>query len=78
MHTEFAPPIVIQTALKAARLIGDGLYGVDLKQIGDKAVVIEVNDNPNIDHGVEDRALGTELYRRIARSFRRRIEMARS
>ncbi len=78
MHVEFAPPVVIQTALKAARLIGDGLYGVDLKQIGDKAMVIEVNDNPNIDHGIEDRALGTELYRRIARSFRRRIEQARS
>ncbi|MGC9452019.1 MAG: RimK family protein [Oceanipulchritudo sp.] len=78
LHVEFVPPVVIQTALKAARLIGDGLYGVDLKQFGDKAVVIEVNDNPNIDHGIEDRALGTELYRRIARSFRRRIELARA
>jgi glutathione synthase/RimK-type ligase-like ATP-grasp enzyme len=77
LHVEFVPPVVLQTALKAARLIGDGLYGVDLKQFGDKAVVIEVNDNPNIDHGIEDRALGTELYRRIARSFRRRIELAR-
>lgn len=77
LHVEFVPPVVIQTALKAARLIGDGLYGVDLKQFGDKAVVIEVNDNPNIDHGIEDRSLGTELYRRIARSFRRRIELAR-
>ena len=77
MHVEFVPPFVVQTALKAARLIGDGLYGVDLKQIGDKAVVIEVNDNPNIDHGIEDRALGPELFRRIARSFRRRIEQAR-
>jgi glutathione synthase/RimK-type ligase-like ATP-grasp enzyme len=77
LHVEFAPPVVIQTALKAARVIGDGLYGVDLKQIGDKAVVIEVNDNPSIDHGVEDRALGMELYRRVARSFRRRIELAR-
>lgn len=78
LHTEFVPEVVIQTALRAARLIGDGLYGVDLKQFGDKAVVIEVNDNPNIDHGIEDKALGMELYRRIARSFRRRIELARS
>ena len=77
MHVEFAPKCVVETALKAARLIGDGLYGVDLKQFGDKAVVIEVNDNPNIDHGIEDAALGTELYRRLARSFRRRIELAR-
>jgi glutathione synthase/RimK-type ligase-like ATP-grasp enzyme len=78
IHTEFVPPVVLQTALKAARLIGDGLYGVDLKQVGDKAVVIEVNDNPNIDRGIEDAALGMELYRRIARSFRRRIELARA
>jgi glutathione synthase/RimK-type ligase-like ATP-grasp enzyme len=78
LHVEFAPKFVVETALKAARLIGDGLYGVDLKQFGDKAVVIEVNDNPNIDHGIEDAALGQELFRRIARSFRRRIEQARS
>ena len=78
MHVEFAPKVVVQTALKAARIIGDGLYGVDLKQIGNKAVVIEVNDNPNIDHGIEDQCLGMELYRRLARSFRRRIEEARS
>lgn len=75
---EFVPPAIVQTALRAARVIGAGLYGVDLKQIGDKAVVMEVNDNPNIDRGVEDCALGMELYRRIARSFRQRIEKARS
>mgnify|MGYP000674919049 CR=1 FL=1 len=78
IHVEFAPPAIVQTALKAARVIGDGLYGVDLKQVGDKAVVIEVNDNPNIDRGIEDLALGMELYRRIARSFRMRIERARA
>ena len=46
-----------------ANLIGDGLYGVDLKQAGDKVVVIEVNDNPNIDCGVEDVYLGDDLYK---------------
>ena len=34
---------------KAASLIGDGLYGVDLKQTDDGVYVIEINDNPNID-----------------------------
>ena len=34
MRVEDAPPAVVQTALKAANLIGDGFYGVDLKQIG--------------------------------------------
>lgn len=63
---EDVPPDVIKTALKAAKLIGSGLYGVDLKQTPDgRVVVIEVNDNPNIDAGVEDQILGDELYRRI-------------
>ncbi|MDU5676888.1 MAG: RimK family alpha-L-glutamate ligase, partial [Pseudomonas aeruginosa] len=62
-------------ALEAAGLIGDGLYGVDLKQAGDKVLVIEVNDNPNIDAGVEDGQLGDELYRRILQAFVQRLEL---
>jgi glutathione synthase/RimK-type ligase-like ATP-grasp enzyme len=69
-----APKSVIQTALKAAAAIGNGLYGVDLKQIGRRVMVIEVNDNPNIDAGVEDKLLGRELYRRVMREFLRRLE----
>ena len=45
--------------------MGNGLYGVDLKQSGDQVVVIEVNDNPNVDAGVEDLWLGEDLYRQI-------------
>jgi glutathione synthase/RimK-type ligase-like ATP-grasp enzyme len=78
IHTELVPRPVIETALRAARLIGDGLYGVDLKQIGDEVRVIEVNDNPSIESGIEDKALGDELYARIARSFRRRVEELRA
>lgn len=77
VHVEFAPPAVVELAVKATRLIGDGLYGVDIKQIGNRLLVIEVNDNPNVDAGIEDLALGQELYRRVARSFRRRIQQAR-
>lgn len=48
------PAPVLEAALAACRLIGNGLYGVDLKQREDgSAVVIEVNDNPNIDPGAE-------------------------
>lgn len=72
------PPKVLQTASKAASLMGDGLYGVDLKEINGKVYVIEVNDNPNIDSGVEDLVLGKELYRKLARSFYTRIEMSRN
>jgi len=78
IHVEFVPAPVIELAVKAARLIGDGFYGVDIKQFGNRLMVIEVNDNPSIDAGIEDEALGQELYRRLARSFRRRIEQARA
>lgn len=78
VHVEFVPAPVIELAVKASRLIGDGLYGVDIKQCGNRLLLIEVNDNPNIDAGIEDAALGQELYRRLARSFRRRIEQARA
>jgi len=68
------PKIVVRTALKAANLIGKGLYGVDLKLMDGQCVVIEVNDNPSIDHGVEDQILGDELYRVILREFIDRLE----
>ncbi len=74
LPVEMAPTKVVKAALKAANAIGDGLYGVDLKQVGDKVYVIEVNDNPNIDAGVEDQVLKDELYLMIMRVFRRRIE----
>ena len=69
-----APKNVVNAGLKAANLIGDGLYGVDLKQVGGKAFIIEVNDNPNVDAGIEDDVLGDELYRRIMTVFLKRIE----
>ncbi|MCA9772997.1 MAG: RimK family protein [Myxococcales bacterium] len=69
-----APPQVVRTALRAANLIGDGLYGVDLKQDGRKVYVIEVNDNPNIDAGIEDKALGDGLYRAVMEVFLDRME----
>jgi len=72
------PPKVLRAAVNASRLIGNGLYGVDLKQQGDRAVVIEVNDNPNIDAGVEDRYLGPLLYDQIMAELVRRIEKRES
>lgn len=62
MAWEDAPAAVVRTAVRAANLIGDGLYGVDLKQAGRKVYVMEVNDNPNIDAGYEDRVLKDDLY----------------
>ena len=69
-----APKDVIQTALKAANLIGDGFYGVDLKEVGNQPYIIEVNDNPSIDNGYEDAVLKGALYREIMSVFLQRIE----
>jgi glutathione synthase/RimK-type ligase-like ATP-grasp enzyme len=68
------PRAVVQAAVKSARLIGDGLFGVDLKVLDGKPKVIEINDNPSIDAGVEDRVLGDFLYERVMRSFLARLE----
>jgi glutathione synthase/RimK-type ligase-like ATP-grasp enzyme len=75
---ELAPRRVVSSALKAANLIGDGLYGVDVKESNKKIYVIEVNDNPNIDVGVEDAILRDELYNRIMELFLDRIERAKA
>jgi glutathione synthase/RimK-type ligase-like ATP-grasp enzyme len=71
---EEVPRRVLRIAVRSAKAMGDSLYGVDLKQIGRRIVVMEVNDNPNLDAGCEDAILGDELYARIARVLLRRIE----
>lgn len=72
------PAQVLKIALKATKLIGDGLYGVDLKQSGDRVVVIEVNDNPNIDSDVEDLYSKEDLYLQVMGEFLRRMELRSS
>ena len=37
--------------------------------------MIEVNDNPSIDHGVEDLVLGDGLYQQIMAEFLRRLNL---
>lgn len=68
------PKEVVKTALQATKLIGDGLYGVDMKVTSNGPVIIEINDNPSIDSGVEDLLLGDELYRIVMGDFARRLE----
>jgi glutathione synthase/RimK-type ligase-like ATP-grasp enzyme len=74
LAVEDAPSEVIRLAQRAARLMGNGLYGVDIKQTSQGLKVIEVNDNPSIDAGVEDMVLGDALYRRVMAEFLRRLE----
>lgn len=69
---------VISTAVRASKQIGSGLYGVDLKEIDGRVLLIEINDNPNIDHEVEDELLGNRLYEILVQSFIDRIEKLRT
>ena len=69
-----APKAVVETAVKAARCIGDGLYGVDLKETNDGVFVIEVNDNPNLDHGYEDTGEKDEVWVRLTQWFLDRLD----
>jgi len=68
------PAPAVDVAVRAARLIGDGLYGVDVKEVGKRFLVMEVNDNPTIESGEEDAVLGDALYRSIAQWFRERLD----
>lgn len=80
------PREVLDVALGSANLVGDGLYGVDVKVVAEgakrktrhRAVVIEINDNPNLDADCEDAILGAELWERLARVFLERIERLRA
>ena len=65
---------VIDIAVRAAQPIGDGLYGVDLKETDDGIVVIEVNDNPNLEHGIEDQVGKDEVWVRVLKWFIERFE----
>ena len=72
------PPEVIKLALRGSAAIGNGLYGVDIKRTPERTVLIEVNDNPSIDAGVEDAELDEDLYLAIMRELLRRMEAKRS
>ena len=68
------PAELISTALEATALIGQGLYGVDMKEVDGKFYVIEINDNPNIDAGIEDKIMKDKLYSVIMEVFLNKIK----
>mgnify|MGYP003403914311 CR=1 FL=1 len=61
-------------AVRAARPIGGGFYGVDVKQTDSGFVVMEVNDNPNVGHGIEDQVGKYEIWTRVLKWFIERFE----
>lgn len=68
------PKKVLKIALKSAKLVGDGLLGIDIKVIDNKPMVIEINDNPNIDFGVEDKFYGDLIYTKILLALKKRLD----
>ena len=55
-------------------LLGREPAPIDIKQIDNKVMVIEVNDNPNIDFGTEDGILKDQLYKEIMEWFSWRMK----
>ena len=76
-ETKSAGGIVLtgSAAEKSTRLIGNGLYGVDVKEYNGTAMVIEINDNPNIDAGIEDCVLGDALYSKVIDALTKKIHV---
>ncbi len=73
-RVEDAPAEAVELGVRAAALVGDGLYGVDIKEVDGHFLVMEVNDNPNIDAGIEDAILKDSLYEEIIRWFCQRLD----
>ena len=61
-------------AVKSAKLMGSGLYGIDIKVVNKIPMVIEINDNPNIDFSVEDAYYGDLVYTKILTALKNRLE----
>ena len=71
---EEVPKKALNLALEAASHVGNGLYGVDIKEVNKRFLIMEINDNPNLDHGYEDRYLGDQLYTAVMQVFLERME----
>lgn len=75
---EHVPAIVIETALKTSALIGNGLYGVDIKEKGRSCVVIEINDCIDIDIPYEIKENDDSVLIEIFKTFRERVDIKKA
>ncbi len=57
-------PELKELCIRLSGCVGDGLYGLDVKETSDGYKVIEINDNPSIYEGYED-AVDKDIYERI-------------
>jgi glutathione synthase/RimK-type ligase-like ATP-grasp enzyme len=72
------PKFVIDTALKASSLIGDGLYGIDIKEKNNNCVVIEINDCVDIDTPYEIKKDDDSVLIEIFKTFKERLEIKKA
>jgi len=57
-------PELEKICIDLSRCVGDGLYGLDIKETNNGYKVIEINDNPSLYNGYEDTANG-DIYEKI-------------
>ena len=78
--TEIMPTYFKKVAEKASRAFDAKICGVDIiiEDLDEENYsIIEINDNPSIDHGLEDAILGDELYYRLLNNFWRILDIRR-
>ncbi len=61
---ESISPELKEICLDLSKSVGDGLYGLDVKETGEGYSIIEINDNPSIYEGHED-AADKDIYEKI-------------
>ena len=67
------PEAVLKVARQSVKTIGRGLYGIDIKLVDCRPIVIEINENPNIDDGAENLGEGDSIYQKVIDAFLLRI-----
>lgn len=67
-----APRMWSTSASAPPTLIGDQLPMIDIKTGPEGPIVIEINDNPNLEHGVEDEA-DNAVWHRLTEWFVKRL-----
>ncbi|MDD5472569.1 MAG: RimK family alpha-L-glutamate ligase [Candidatus Methanoperedens sp.] len=64
MPRDSISPELKEICINLSKCVGEGLYGLDVKETNDGYKVIEINDNPSIYDGHED-AMDTDIYEKI-------------
>jgi glutathione synthase/RimK-type ligase-like ATP-grasp enzyme len=62
---KLVPSEIVTVAVKATEVIGQGFYGVDIKETGAGIMIMEINDNPDLNSGYELAAEGTKVWQHI-------------